>query len=219
MRSKKLMSTYDTWSGFYDGFDNPLIPVEETAVHALLQTIACERVLDAAAGTGRYALALARQGKQVAAVDCNAKMLSKAQEKAAREGLQIEFRLDDLAALSFPDGTFDLVLCALALAHVKDLLGAYREFQRVLRPGGHLITSDLHPELQRQLGPRHRWELVAGEAPVFFPNYHASLDDYRSAMDRAGFQTRAVLELPLQIGERLTPGALVLWGCKPGTGA
>ena len=40
----------------------------------------------------------------------------------------------------------DLVVCALALTHVPDLAPVMAEFARVLRPGGHLIITDMHPE-------------------------------------------------------------------------
>jgi SAM-dependent methyltransferase len=39
----------------------------------------------------------------------------------------------------------DLVLCALAIEYVHDRVAALREFRRVLRPGGALVLSRLHP--------------------------------------------------------------------------
>jgi ubiquinone/menaquinone biosynthesis C-methylase UbiE len=44
-----------------------------------------------------------------------------------------------------PDGCVDLVLCALAIEYVDDRVAALREFRRVLRPGGALVLSRLHP--------------------------------------------------------------------------
>ena len=175
MKSKKLMDTYDVWSSFYDSFDNPLIPIEEMVIRSLLRTIEFENVLDAGTGTGRHAIYLAHQGKRVSAIDFNEKMLSKAKEKARNEGLTIDFRLEDLTALSFSDNTFDLVICALTLAHVENLAVPLKEFMRVLRPGGNLIITDLHPFVQHELGPEHQWELVEGQETVFFPNYHSSV--------------------------------------------
>ncbi|MEU5941394.1 class I SAM-dependent methyltransferase [Micromonospora sp. NPDC047548] len=50
----------------------------------------------------------------------------------------------DLRRLPVPDGDVDLVVCGLALAHVPDLIGVMGEFARVLRPGAHLVVSDIH---------------------------------------------------------------------------
>jgi ubiquinone/menaquinone biosynthesis C-methylase UbiE len=216
MYSKQLMDTYDMWSSFYDEFDNPLIPIEEMVVRSLLRTIEFETALDVGTGTGRHAIYLAQQGKRVSAIDVNGKMLSIAREKAVKEGLTIDFRLEDCSSLSFSDNTFDLVICALALAHVKDLVPPLKEFMRVLRPGGHLIVTDLHPSVQKELGSNHQWELIQGQEPVFFPNYHSSVDDYLAAMDKVGAKILAALDIPMKLKDELFPGALLIWGIKPG---
>ena len=211
MRANDLNETYDVWSEFYDDFANPLIPIEEMVVRSLLRTIEFQDVLDTATGTGRHAIYLAQQGKRVAAIDCNEKMLSKAQEKASSEGLVIDFRLEDFSEISFEDDSFDLVICALALAHVKDLTQPCQEFIRVLRPGGNLIISDLHPFVQREMGPEYRWELIEGQTPVSFPNYHSNVDDYVKAMESAGTKIVTVLDIPMKLEAELFPGALIVW--------
>ena len=214
MMSKDLDRTYDFWSEFYDEFDNPLIPIEEMAVRSLLRTIDFHHVLDAAAGTGRHAIYLTQQGKSVVAIDRNEKMLSKAREKALSKELVVEFRIADVSEIPFEPGSFDLVLCALALAHIKDLSKPCQEFVRVLRPGGNLIITDLHPFVQRELGPEHQWEIVEGQTPVFFPNYHASTGDYLEALELPEVEIVAVLDIPMKLHEELFPGALILWAKK-----
>ena len=83
MNTRDLNATYDAWSNTYDETPNPLIEVEEMAVRSPLRTIEFHDVLDAATGTGRYAVYLAEQGKRVAAADCNEYMLTEARRKAA----------------------------------------------------------------------------------------------------------------------------------------
>jgi SAM-dependent methyltransferase len=59
-----------------------------------------------------------------------------------------EFPEEDIQALSFADGTFDLVLTSETLEHVPDFRKSLRETLRVLRPGGrHVLTVPLRPDL------------------------------------------------------------------------
>jgi GT2 family glycosyltransferase/SAM-dependent methyltransferase len=57
-----------------------------------------------------------------------------------------EYPDEDLQALSFPDGSYDLVLTSETLEHVPDLDRALRETYRILSPGGrHVFTVPLDP--------------------------------------------------------------------------
>ena len=212
MDEQNVRPTYDAWSAAYDESPNPLIPVEEIVVRSLLRTLEFQRVLDAATGTGRYALYLAEQGKQVAAFDDNANMLAVARKKAQERGLTIDFRHENVAKLSFDDASFDLVICALALAHVKDLNPPCQEFMRVLRRGGHLVITDLHPEIQARMGPDHKEDIEGEER--FFPNYHAQVDEYLHAVRQAGAEVIAALDIPLETQRGVVSGGLMVWARK-----
>ena len=45
--------------------------------------------------------------------------------------------------LPFPDGTFDFLSMGYALRHVSDLRVAFREYRRVLRPGGIVLLLEI----------------------------------------------------------------------------
>lgn len=98
--------------------------------------------LDAACGTGRYSTILAARGHRVIGVDSSPGMLARARERVPGA----DFRLGDLTDLPVDDASVDLVTCGLALTHVADLGPVLAEFARVLRPGGHAILCDVHPE-------------------------------------------------------------------------
>jgi ubiquinone/menaquinone biosynthesis C-methylase UbiE len=84
----------------------------------------------------------------------------------AREALpHLEFHDGDLAALPLESARFDLVVCALALEHVPDLDGAVAELSRVLRRGGRMVLSDLHPAAA-VLGGAAYFQDAAGDAGV-----------------------------------------------------
>lgn len=214
MKQNLVVTTYNRWSTTYDTHPNPLIPIEELTVRSLLRTIACTEVLDAATGTGRYALYFAQQGKRVTAVDASPGMLAEAKAKAQREQLVITFQQEDMTHLPFEDGSFDLVMCALALSHHPNLLEPCRELVRVLRRGGSLIISDLHPWFQARYGPAHEIELEGEHHP--YPLYHTEVEDYREAVTVAGATALALLDVPSRWippeGEHVAvPGALIVW--------
>ncbi len=129
---------YAEWAEQYDGEAgaNPLIALEEPVTLELIGEVADLNVLDAACGTGRYALRLAEAGARVCGVDASEEMLAHARRRAAEYGLSIDLKLGELSALPFEDARFDLVVSALAFCHLPDLQPAVSEMARVLRPGG-----------------------------------------------------------------------------------
>jgi ubiquinone/menaquinone biosynthesis C-methylase UbiE len=129
---------YRTWAESYDEPGNGLVDVESAIVHRLLDRLPPGRALDAACGTGRHAAHLASRGHEVVGVDGSPDMLARAAAKLP----DADLRRGELDALPLPDDHVDLVVCALALTHVPDLRPVFAEFARVLRPGGHLVTSD-----------------------------------------------------------------------------
>jgi SAM-dependent methyltransferase len=132
---------YSLWAPRYDTMDNWVFGAEAPVVEELIRSIPPGMALDAACGTGRHALSLNSSGWKVIGVDTTTAMLDLARTKVPGA----EFRQGRLEALPVAEDSVDLVVCALALTHVEDLGPVFAEFARVLRPGGHLVTSDLHP--------------------------------------------------------------------------
>jgi SAM-dependent methyltransferase len=92
------------------------------------------RVLDVACGTGIVARTAAdiTGAANVTGVDLNDAMLT----VARRVRPDIDWRQGDVAALPFGDGSFDSVLCQMALMFFGDRTAAMREMTRVMTDGG-----------------------------------------------------------------------------------
>ena len=107
-----------------------------------------QRVLDVACGSGvvtRLAAAQVGATGRVAGLDINAGMLERARSLHQDIGASIEWHHNDVVAMPFPDGAFDVVLCQLGLQFFPDRPPALREMYRVLVPGGRLALNVYSP--------------------------------------------------------------------------
>jgi SAM-dependent methyltransferase len=179
---------YATWAGWYDEPGNQLVDIEGPIVRAILDDLPAGTAVDAACGTGRHSLHLAARGHRVIGVDTSPEMLAVARTKLP-DG---DWRRGDLHDLPVEDGEADLVVCALALAHVPDLAPVFAQFARVLRPGGHLVVSD-NRNLVEGIG-RPMVSRDGEGGPVLMPSWDHRTGAYLSAALPQGFAVRACLE-------------------------
>ena len=84
---------------------------------------------------------LCELGHRVTGIDPSAGML----KIAASKGLPATFVTGSFDALPLPSDSVDLATCALALTHFSDLRQAIAEIARIVRPGGHVVLTDVHP--------------------------------------------------------------------------
>ena len=97
-------------------------------------------VLDVASGTGltaSEALAIAGPSGRVVGVDPSGGMLREARHVGHRTVRGVG------EALPFADAAFDLLCMGYALRHLADLVVAFRDFRRVLRPGGVAVLLEI----------------------------------------------------------------------------
>jgi SAM-dependent methyltransferase len=114
-----------------------------------------ETVLDVGAGTGGVALALARRGCHVSAVDASPRMVERLEARAADSGFTIDARVVDGQALTYPDATFDAAVSVFGVVLFPDAVRGLAEMRRVVRPGGGIAvvtwTEPQHYELASEL--------------------------------------------------------------------
>jgi len=133
--------TYDDyskqlWSKIYDAvtwkLTEPYVPKNKRAL-----------VFDAAGGTGKWTIPIAKCGPRVILGDISDGMLNVAKEKVREEGLQtrVEAKKCDLRKLDFPDEMFDLVFCEHALCFIREQERVIKELVRVLKKGQRIIVT------------------------------------------------------------------------------
>ncbi len=106
-----------------------------------------QAILDVACGTGVLtagARSIAGPTGRVIGLDPSFGMLRRA-ERRGRGSLVRGFA----EALPFADASFDRVTMGYALRHVADLRSTFREYRRVLRPGGRVLLLEITPPSAR----------------------------------------------------------------------
>jgi SAM-dependent methyltransferase len=118
-------------------------------------------VLEVACGTGRITLPIARGGVDISGLDVAAPMVAQARQKSAKEGLAVEWFIQDCRAMQLPRQYALLFSATNAMQHLLELesVNAFLQSARcALLPGGRLILDVFNPDpakLARGSGSRY----------------------------------------------------------------
>lgn len=104
------------------------------------------KVLDVAAGNGNAALAAARRGCEVVAIDYVESLLERARRRADAEGLPLTTQSADAEDLPYEVGAFDAALSTVGVMFTPNPPRAAGELLRVVRPGGRIGLANWTPE-------------------------------------------------------------------------
>jgi ubiquinone/menaquinone biosynthesis C-methylase UbiE len=144
-------SEFSVWEDIYQRKDLASIQIRERHAVALriieeLSLPTKTRVLEIGCGAGFMAIALARKGFTVDAVDSVPKMLELTQAHARQAGVdnQIHATLIDANDLAFRDQSFNLIVALGVIPWLHDLKKAMLEIARVLVTGGHIVMSSIN---------------------------------------------------------------------------
>jgi cytosine/adenosine deaminase-related metal-dependent hydrolase/ubiquinone/menaquinone biosynthesis C-methylase UbiE len=184
-------SLFDLWAEVYDKQPNPLLLLEERTLPRLLPPIQGADVLDVGCGTGRWLTRLeALAPRSLAGADPSPAMLERARAKLSPTTV---LHQSDSVPLPAPDASLDLILASFALSYVDDLPAFASDCARVLRPGGTLLISDMHPETAAE----RNWtrSFSTDDETIHLPAHSRSIREIIAAFAQHGF-TVAALEEP-----------------------
>lgn len=148
------------WERFFDGhapkyMEEPFTQGTRREAEFLLEELDLPRgstILDVGCGTGRHAVALARNGYRLTGIDLSRGMLAEARRAAEAAGVAVDLVHAD-ASRSLPTGPFDAAIClcegAFALLGAGDDpiehdLSILRNVHAALRPGGRFVLTTLN---------------------------------------------------------------------------
>ena len=141
-RSERLIRFYDRWIGLitFGAADHVRELVRREVAPG-------ERLIDAGCGTGTLAIAAARAGAQVVAVDRSAAMLALARQKADAAGVTVDWRQGDVALPPLGAEQFDVATATFVLSELsrEEAALAVRRLAESIRPGGRLVIADEAP--------------------------------------------------------------------------
>jgi ubiquinone/menaquinone biosynthesis C-methylase UbiE len=146
-------------------------------------------VLDAGCGTGRYSKTLQALGHVLVGADTSPAMLEIYRKQIPRAtAIQAP-----VTGLTLKPKSVDNLICTRVLSHDEHLREALREFARVLKPGGHALISDIHPQ--------HDYKCTSFRAhgeKVGICTFKHSLKEFRLLCDLEGFDIEELQEISFE---------------------
>ncbi len=157
------------------------------------------RALDIACGSGRHAVALAKEGFEVSAFDSSPSMIAAAKDLAKEQDVGVSFRVGDMLSLhELYNSSFDLAIC---LGNSLALLPSFSKFETMvsyvhdlLYPEGTFIFQVLNFEAIESQGirfmPVRTGHLHTGEEVTF----SRFLDHTQGDPEKANLVLSAIIE-------------------------
>ena len=131
---------YNLAAEYYDEKEKYINSFEQGELIPMLGDISGKKILDVGAGTGRLAVYLQNRGAKVTALDVSEKML----EIIKRKSKKVITMVGDAENLPFEKNSFDIVVAAFLIVHLKDPKTFFDEVYRVLKDGGIFIVTNIN---------------------------------------------------------------------------
>jgi demethylmenaquinone methyltransferase/2-methoxy-6-polyprenyl-1,4-benzoquinol methylase len=105
------------------------------------------KILDCATGTGDQIIALMEKNPEIVSVigiDLAGAMIEIGKQKIKKKiyANKVEFQVASALAIPFPDNSFECVTISFGIRNVTDIMAAFKEFRRVLKPHGRVLILE-----------------------------------------------------------------------------
>lgn len=182
------------WDNNIGGYETAFGAVALQTVQSMLdgaRVTAGMQVLDVCCGPGILAAGALHRGAEAVGLDFSAEAIELARKRVPGG----RFQEGDAQALSFPEASFDAVLCGYGVMHLPEPAAAMREMLRVLRPGGRAALSVWDASgagfrlVYEAVRARGSMDVALPHGPDFFQ--FGSPERMRAALIEAGFADAA----------------------------
>jgi ubiquinone/menaquinone biosynthesis C-methylase UbiE len=183
---------YDQWSSGYDSQPgNLMLALDEQLFTELLAEVPVEdrMVADIGCGTGRHwAKLFEKKPARLIGFDVSAGMLAMLRQKYPQAETEL---LTDHYLRGLANESCDLVFSTLTVAHIEPIAEALREWRRVLKPGGHMLITDYHPDALVKGGQR---TFSHNNRTVAVRNHIHPIAELQAIAGQLGLQTIRLME-------------------------
>lgn len=102
----------------------------------------CLKCLDVGCGPGLFSILLSQEGYQVTSLDYSPGMIEKAKRNLDEAGFIPDIVRADATKLPFENESFDYIVSRNLVWNLENPEAAYKEWLRVLKPGGRILVID-----------------------------------------------------------------------------
>ena len=151
-KTAQLITLFDKISAHYDSFNNVIswgmAHIWRRKAVSFLKPFSPKKMLDIATGTADMMVVMDKilKPEKITGIDISAGMMEIGKQKVAKKQLQTQtdFLVQDAAALTFEDQSFDAVTIAFGIRNLEKLSQSLREINRVIKSGGHFLIIEVN---------------------------------------------------------------------------
>lgn len=176
---------YDIWAADYDSYPNPTVATDEMGFPNFWRHHSGRKVLEVGCGTGRHTKKWVEAGNSLTAIDISPGMLAMARSKIS--SLNVNFIEGDFIAQKNLAHDFDIVVESLMLEHIQDLAAFFNQCVTVLKTGGDLYLSEIHPQ-RTQAGIGAHFKVKNSDAEIHLVSFPHTENEIETCAAKAGFK-------------------------------
>jgi len=192
---KDAGEAYNIWSAQYDAQPaNLMMDLDEQVFGRLLNRVVLTNkgVADIGCGTGRHWAKMQQQHPaRLAGFDVSAGMLERLRAKFGSAETHL---ISDNLFSDIPNGSFDVIVSTLTMAHIQNLQEALLSWSCILKPQSDILITDFHPDALATGGKR---TFKSGHQTIAIKNFVHHIDCIVDILAVNGFELAYREQIPV----------------------